>query len=411
MNRLVMLLLALSLPLAASADDWPRWRGINGDGQSAETGLLERWPAGGPKLLWAAGGLGKGWTSPSIADGKIFATGMVSGKGYLHCFDLTGKELWKVETGREWDGTSKWSFPGVHSTPTVVGEHLYLMSGYGVASCWKTADGAKVWEVDTFEVYGGRNIQWGISESPLIDGDYIYVTPGGPGASVVKLDRKTGKLVWKTSELSEKSAYCSPAIVKRGDTRVLVTMLENHVVGIDPANGKVFWKIPHRNRYAVHANTPLMTADGLLFCSSGYKQGSVAIQLSEDGKSAKVAWEKKILDCHFGGLVLIGNYVYATSSGRPKARVLCLDVTTGKSVAESRAVPKGAVIAAEGLLYCYGEDGTVALLKASSEGLESRGSFKITQGSGEHWSHPAISNGVLYIRRGSHLMAFDIKKK
>lgn len=393
--------------LPASADDWPRWRGPKGDGHGTETGLLQSWPAGGPQKLWSVSGIGTGWTSASIADGRVFVTGMKNGEGTLRCFDIKGKALWSASYGQEWDGTGRMVFPGAHSTPTIAGDHVYLITGYGVVWCFEAKTGKKAWSVDTFAVYGGRNIKWGIAESPLVDGDHVYATPGGPGASIVKLDRETGELVWKTTGLSEKSAYCSPTLIDQGGKRVLVTMLENSIVGVDDSNGKTLWKIPHRNRYAVHANTPLLASSGLLFANSGYGEGSLAIKLSDS--NAKPVWEKKTFDNHFGGNVIIGDVVYGTSDRRPRGRIMSLNVTTGEATGENRVMKKGSMVACDGRLYAYGENGVVALL--DPEGLRVVGQFKVTEGDGQHWAHPSISGGILYIRHGNALIAYDIKKK
>ncbi len=403
------LVIAFAVGTAAGAD-WPQWRGVNRDGKSAETGLLASWPEGGPKLLWAATeDLGKGFSSIVVTKGTIYTSGMLKGNiGHVFAFDLNGKCKWKSPYGPEWTK----SFPNSRTTPTPDGDRVYVMSGLGRIVCFNAAGGDERWAVDTAKVFGGRNITWGIAEAVLIDGNMAICTPGGPDATMVALDKMTGKTIWTTKGLSDKSAYCSPILIRDDKKNLLVTMTESHVVGIDAADGTVLWKEPYQGQCRAHPVNPLYH-DGQVFVTSGYNEGGMMLKLSPDGRGAKVLWKKKSFDTHHGGLVLVDGYLYGTSwDGNRDGNWMCLEWATGKVMYDTHWKCKGSMIFAEGKLYCYEEKGgTLALVKAAPTGFEVISSFQVPKGSGKHWAHPAIANGVLYVRHGEVLMAYDIAAK
>jgi len=390
-GNIVALFLAILLTASVCcADDWPQFRGPNRDGKSAETGLLQKWPEAGPRQLWYVEGLGIGFSSVAVADGLIYTTGMLGSEGFLFAYDLNGKLQWKVSYGPEWSRSHK----GTRTIPTVDGDRVYVFSGTGVLACFDAESGEKKWAVDTLEKFQGNNLMWGIAESVLIVGPCAICTPGGADASVVALDKMTGKTVWTSKGLSEKSAYCAPALIEISGVQLIVTMLQKSVVGLDAKTAKVLWKdnVKIGIGRANHPVTPLYH-DGCVYFTAGYDKGGVKYKLSPDGTEAIKMWEDETLDVHHGGV--------------------CLDWDTGKVMYEARwNSNKGAIIYADNMLYCYDENtGDVALVKASPESFEIVSSFRITRGSGMHWAHPAISDGRLYIRHGDVLMAYDIKGK
>ncbi len=388
---------------AAGGADWPQFRGPGRDGTSAETGLMKQWPQGGPAELWSCGGLGIGYSSAAVANGTVYTCGMIDGQGYLFAIDSRGKVKYKVNYGPEWDKAG--NSPGTRTTPTIDSERLYLMSGRGRIACYNAADGKRIWSVDTLEKFGGQNIRWGIAESVLIDGDKAICTPGGKDATVVALNKTTGETLWTSKGLSQLSAYCSPVLVERGGKRLILTLVEKALVGIDANTGQVYWTVPHQVSYDIQAVSPLYK-DGMVFVSNGYRHGSVGVALSADGTSAEQKWTEKSLDIHHGGAVLVDGKVHGSST---KGEWICLDPATGKVAFSDRLVGKGSVIYADGMLYGYGENGKVGLIKITPGGYELVSSFQIKKGSNEHWAHPAISDGRLYIRHGDVLMCYDIK--
>jgi outer membrane protein assembly factor BamB len=388
--------------------DWPHFRGPNRDGVSTESGLLNHWPKEGPRLLWSAEALGIGHSSVAVSKGTIYVTGMNDeNEGVLTAFDLVGKEKWKKTYGPEWTGGHK----GVRCTPTVTDGYVYIRTGVGRVVCLDAGSGELKWEVnDKLRFEGEYSGGWGYSDSILIDGDIVICSPGGPDATLVALDKSTGKTVWTSNGLSDSAAYCAPILIARGDSRQIVTVLKTSVVGLDPANGKTLWKQNYQGGRNISPNSPLY-ADGEIYITSGYDHGGLKVRLSEDGKQATRLWEDETLDTHHGGVVLVSGYIYGSNwLNNPKGQWVCLDWKTGKPQYETAwEGNKGSIITADGMLYCYGEDGIVALVKPDPKEFKIVSSFEITQGSDNHWAHPAISDARLYIRHGDALMVYDIK--
>ena len=393
------------------SDDWNEFRGPNREGKSAETGLLKKWPEGGPKLIWSVEGLGIGFSSVAVVDGFIYTTGMFGSEGFLFAYDLNGKLQWKVSYGPEWQRSHR----GTRTIPTVDNGRVYVFSGMGIMACFDAKTGEEKWAVDTLKKFQGKNIMWGIAGSVLIVGPNAICTPGGKDASVVALDKMTGQSVWTSKGLSEKSSYCSPALIETGGTELIVTMLERSVVGLDIKTGKVLWKDRINEGIGRHNHpvTPLYY-DGHIYITAGYEIGGVKYRLSANGTKITKKWEDATLDVHHGGVVLVDGYLYGANwTSNARGDWVCLDWDSGKVMYEAKwNGNKGSIIYADGMLYCYDENtGDVALVKASPKDFEIVSSFRITEGSGKHWAHPAISDGRLYIRHGDVLMAYDIKNK
>ena len=396
----VFVVLAVSV---AGAVDWPQFRGPTRDGLSPETGLMKKWPAGGPKELWSLDGLGVGFASVAVVDGMVYTTGLIGKEGILFAFDVEGKPKWKVVYGPEWTG----AHPGVHTTPTIDGDRLYLMSGMGRIACHNAKTGEHIWHRDTLQEFSGKNIRWGIAESVLIDGEKVICTPGGRGASVVALNKMTGQTIWTSKGLGEPSGYCSPIAVDAGSKRIVLTLLQQSLVGIDISNGKVLWTHPHKVRYDINAVTPAYI-NGKIYVTNGYRQGGSMFELSADGTSVEKKWSEKSLDVHHGGVVVVDGLIHGASTG---GTWYCLEPATGDVKFSAGLVGKGSVIYVDGLIYGYGENGKVGLIKINQDGYEMVSSFDVTKGTAEHWAHPAVSNGRLYIRHGDALMCYDIKEQ
>lgn len=394
-------------------DDWPQFRGLHRDGKSAETGLLWKWPEGGPKLLWSAGGLGKGFSSVAVADGLLYTTGMIDGEGLLFAFELNGKLRWKVSYGPEWTR----SHPGTRTTPTVEGDRIYVFSGVGLLACLNSKTGEKIWQVDTLNKFQGKNIRWGMTGSPLIDGPKVICTPGGKKGTMVALDKMTGGTIWATTGLNELSAYCSAILIERGHNRLLVTMIQKSIICVSADSGKLMWRVPYETSYDTAIVTPVYK-DGCIFVTSvvehEFTNGGIMLELSPDGSRVSEKWKTETLDCHHGGVVLVDGYLYGSNfKGIPRGDWVCLDWDSGAVMYEARwNGNKGSIIYADGRLYCYDENtGDVGLVKAKPAGFDIVSSFRVTSGGGKHWAHPVISDGRLYIRHGDALMAYDIKRK
>ena len=385
--------------------DWPQFRGQYRNGRATlESNLLQKWPDPGPPMLWSFEGLGTGFASVSVVGGTIYTTGMIEGKGYLSAINDNGKLKWKIEYGPEWTGPH----PGTRTTPTVDGDRLYIMSGHGRIACFNRHNGDLVWKVDTLEKFQGKNITWGIAESVLIDDDKVFCTPGGKNATIVALNKHTGQTIWTTKELSNLSAYCSPLLYKTPTKRLLFTMVRKLIVCVDSENGKVLWTIPHETRNDIAAVTPLRYCQGRVYFTS-HGTGGTMIRFPQDGANYTQLWSSPALDCLHGGIVYNLSNLYGSDRD---GNWVCQNISTGEVKFREKILDaKGSIIWADSKLYCYSEKGTLSLVEPGRDGMELISSFKITKGTGEHWAHPVVCNGRLYIRHGDVLMAFDIKKK
>jgi outer membrane protein assembly factor BamB len=258
-----------------------------------------------------------------------------------------------------------------------------------------------------FEKFEAGEVEWGIAESPLIDGDQIICTPGGSEANIVALDRYSGDTIWISKGHGDPSAYCSPVLVEYNNARLIVTMTAESILGVDAENGKVYWRVPQLQEFNIHADSPLFH-DGSIFCISGQdnSSGSVRLGLSPDAKNVKEVWRHSKADNLIGGVVLNNGYLYGSRYERDEW--FCVNWETGKIQYVSEAFGGGSIIVADDLLYCYSERGMLGLIKADATGFRVISKFKIKSGRGPHWAHPVIHKGRIYIRHGESLLAFDI---
>jgi len=385
-----------------AADNTSQWRGPNRDGKYPDTDLLRKWPAEGPTLKWSLDGLGDGYSSPAVTENLVIVTGMKEKRGFAFAFTMNGEQVWATEYGEEWYK----SYEGARTTPTVVGDLTYISSGMGNVTCLKTTTGEIVWQKNTKDLYDAEKIRWGLTESLLVYGDLVISTPGGKN-NMVAFNRFDGKQIWISTGSDESSAYCSPLLVDTGQTELIVTMTAKSIIAVDPFNGNLLWKHPHKTSYDINPNTPYYQ-DGNLYCVSGYGTGGVQLALAQDGNSVKEIWRDENLDIQMDGFIVHKDFIYGTSHKKPAWH--CLDWINGQEMWVEPGIGKANVIMAEELLYAYGENGVVALIEPSPKSYSEISSFKIEKGTNQHWAHLVIKNGLLFVRHGDVLMAFDIQK-
>ncbi len=434
--QLAVLMLSLSAPAPkgpGEAGDWPQWRGPNRDDVSKETGLLKTWPKDGPKLLWQTDKCGVGHGSPSVAAGRIYLMGGEDAdKGaneFLVCLDAKdASEIWRKPLDTA-EGTYIFGYGnGPRGTPTVDGEKVYVLGAKGDLRCFAAKDGALVWGKNLVKDFGGSmepKLSWGYSESVLIDGDRLLVTPGGPKGAVACLNKATGEPFWRSTDLKDFAGYSSIVINEVEGVKHYVQQTMDGVAGVG-VDGKLLWKQGDLNYKVAVIPTPILYKN-YVFVSSGYGAGCALIRLTKDGDGLKheVVYKKnKYIVNHHGGVVRVGEHVYAYSEG---GGFTCLEFTKSdtadgpKPVWQTRKedkVEKGAVIYADGSLYLYGEESaTVVKAAATPAGFKEEGRFtlpalgKLNNKKGKHWAHPVIANGKLYMRDNEMLMCFDLVGK
>ncbi len=412
MKKLLLLLVLFSLGLHGYMQTTAQWRGDARDGIYHETNLLKAWPAAGPVLLWKTLEIGNGYASPTFTTDRMFVAGEVDSTEYLFAFDLHGKLLWKADCGKEWVV----SYQGARCAPTVAGDLVYVCSGLGNLSCMDVKTGERKWFADMCHDLHGRFTRYGQAESPVVEGDKVFLVTGGADTSVVALNRFTGRTAWVCKAHPEVPGYNSPYLVRLKERNVLVTFTAYTMLGIDAANGQLLWmhdqdNIPVDQRAPgngdTHSNTVLYE-NGFIYYIAGDGNCAVKLRLSDDGKKITQEWRNKAIDNYMGGFVKVGNYLYSCLS--EKKQLVCVDAGTGQ-VTDSLKCGAGSIIWADNLLYYYNQRGEMKLVKPDPKKLEVLSSFKISDGTKEHFSHPVIHKGVLYIRHGKALVAYDIRRK
>ena len=386
-----------------------QWRGTNRDGIYNETNLLKTWPQNGPGLLWFTEEIGNGFAAPVVTPEKILVNGEADGNSFLFAFDLKGKMLWKSPNGKEFMGNGfSASYPGARSTPTVVDDLVYTMSGKARLACFELATGKEKWAVDLLRDLGGLDNEFGFSESPLIDGELVFCFPGGAVNNMVALNRFTGKMIWTSRAMADTTSFVSPLLISLPTRKILVTMSRHYIFGLDAKNGELLWsqKIDNYKYDGDHCNTPVFS-DGMLYYCTAEENGNgmVKLELSPDGKKVKELWRNKDAANGFGGFVKSGNYLFLATA---KKQLVCLETEKGSVVSTLRP-NSGSIVFADSRLYCYNDNGDMKLIAFENNKLTELNKFKVDKGTREHFSHPVIAGGVLYIRHGMALMAYKIR--
>lgn len=386
-----------------------QWHGPNRDGIYPEKNLLKTWPESGPEMLWLAEGIGHGYSAPVIADNQLFINGEKDSISHVFAFDLKGKLLWKSPNGKEFFGKGySATYPGSRSTPTVYDNLVYVCSGLGRIACFEATSGKERWAVEMVRDLGGRFNAFGFSESLLVDEKYAYCTPGGEESNITALDRLTGKVVWTSKAMSDLPSYISPVIINLPERKILLTLSREYLFGLDIRNGALLWshKVDSVKWDGDHCNTPLYS-DGFIYSSTGEDNGNglYKLALSPDGKSIKEIWRNRDVKNYFWGFVKINERLYCTSHNK---KMLSVDIHTG-TVVDSLSNLRGGIIYADDRLYCYSDNGSMNLIDPTDSRMKVVSKFKIEKGTQQHFAHPVIANGVLYIRHGDALMAYQIK--
>ncbi|MDR1718760.1 MAG: PQQ-like beta-propeller repeat protein, partial [Dysgonamonadaceae bacterium] len=354
----VLLLLCASCTQVAMNEN-SQWRGSDRSGFYKETGLLKAWPADGPQMLWSIDGLGEGYTSVAAANDRLYITGMIDSVGYLYVIDTHGKLLQKKEYGLEWNA----NFNGARSTVCVNDGKLYIFSGRGVLYCFEDVTLNLLWSKDIQKDFDGTNLKFGMTESPLIVGETLFLTPGGEKNNMVALNKHTGETIWSSTGIGKPSTYCSPQYISDLNVPVVVTAIDSNLVAFNAQTGAMLWEVDQKNPHGHSPNTPIYEKN-LLFSVSGGGIGSVQYRLNQDGTIAEKMWTNE-MDSKHGAAVKVGDYVYG--SGERNRYWYCIDWRTGETKYKDNSIGVGNIIAADGMLYCYSDKGEIALVEATPE--------------------------------------------
>ena len=387
-------------------DDWPQWRGPDRDGVSAETDLLTTWPDDGPRKLWEQSA-GAGYSSLAIAGVRVFTLMQDGDAEAVVCWDAdTGKELWRFRYPARYQNAYG---DGPRSTPTVAGNLVYTVGGTGILHCLKThpesADGEVVWRKDLLAEFGAENLKWGVSFSPLVEGDLVYTNPGGlNGNSLAAFDKLTGELRWKN--LDDPAGYSSPIAATIAVIPQIIFFTGAGLVGVAPGDGKLLWRFPWETSYGCNIATPIAFRD-YVFISSGYNRGCAVVHIEKQRDAtleARRVYENKRMCNHFPSSVYHKGFLY----GFNESFLTCMEFKTGAVPWRQRDFGKGSLLIAGDRLIILGENGKLALAEANPVAYREIASFQLPER--KYWTVPALAHGRLYVRDESKVVCLDLSK-
>jgi len=401
-----------------SAEDVTRFRGENSQGKFNEPGLLDSWPEDGLKPEWTIDYLGAGWSSVVKVKDRLYLSCLDSEdsrKESVVCMDLNGNKIWQKATGTIWRGdhTSPRTTPTFVAGGNAADDKLFVLSGMGELFCLAATDGNVLWQKDVAETYETRYGNWGIAENVAAKDGKVFVTAGGNKALAVAFNIADGSVAWEAEPLDDRCAFVTPVLYENK----LITVTAKYVAMIDTETGELIWKDDFLEasggsvgRMAgIHCNAPIIKGNQF-FVTQGYGQGCAMYEFLPDGKGAKLLWGNRGIDTHHHGVVEVEGRIYGSNF---RGQWVCIDWNTGDTVYSEgwEGRRKGVTILADGKLFLYEEgQGTMAVAKPGDT-FEIISSFPIDFGTAEHWAHPVISSGVLYVRHGNSLAAYDITKK
>ena len=384
----------------ARPDDWPQYRGPNFSGISRETGILKAWPASGPKVMWKTD-LGDGYSGLVVVGGKLFTMYAADGNEYLGCFEAgTGKPVWKLRVD---SNRSDEMGDGPRSTPTVDGEMVYAVGAKSLLVAAKAASGTKVWGKDLKAEFGAKVPRWGSSGSPLVDGDLVVVDAGGgPGKSLVALDKKTGATRW--TSYTDKPGYSTPLPVTILATRQILSFAGSSLVSVSAADGTVLWSVPWPTDYDVNAAMPVFIPPDKVFISSSYDTGGAvyAVKRSGNKMEAEEVWKSRQMKNHFNSSIYQEGHLYGFDDGTLK----CIEAATGAEKWRQRGFAKGSLLLADGHLIVLSEAGLLALVEATPEAYKEKARAQVLEG--RTWTMPTLAGGKLYLRNQKVMVALDL---
>lgn len=388
-----------------AAGSWPEFHGPDRDNISKETGLLKKWPADGPKLIWKFSKLGTGYALVSVADGLIFTSGEVAGKQMVVALTLEGKPAWRTPNGESWTG----AYPGARTTPTYRDGVVYQMNAHGRLAAFQAKTGKEIWAVELAKRFDVDPIRWAMAENVVVEGDTVLCAPGGRKGRVAALDKATGKTVWANTEFEERPAYCSPIVAEHKGVRQMITLMAASIVSVDVKTGKLLWRREHATKEDQNIVTPIYH-DGCVYASSGHSTGGRLMRIADDSRSVKDVWLSSDQDnCH-GGVILYEGHFYGSGCRLYRKGLVCVELAGGKTVWNEPKMSKVSMAYADGMLYCLDDKGKLSLLKADPAGCKIAGQFELPRkGKTKTLSHPVICGGRLYVRHWDELFVYDIR--
>jgi outer membrane protein assembly factor BamB len=393
--------------------DWPQFQGPDRNAVSPETGLNWDWKGSPPKVLWKVP-LGSGYSSLAIIGDRLYTTAKRGNRDFVVCLDAKdGREAWSYDAAPTYLDKQRQG-AGPRATPVLHDGKLYCLFGMGELICL-TADGKRIWEVNIFRDTGARSqagefYYWGVSFSPLVEGDLVIVQPGGTkGNSVAAYHRETGKRVWMAGD--DPLGYASPIAITVDKQRIIVCPTGRSILGLDPTKGTVLWRYAFGNQFNATGATPVWK-DNVLFVSAAYGAGSAALELtpSTDRWRVRAIWQgNKNLQSLFATPIVLDGQVYACHGDLSAFQLRCLDLKTGKESWSERVSERYSLLGVDKHLLVWGERGSLIALNATPDAFTVVGELPnlLTYKS---WAMPALADGRLYLRDEKQALCLDLRR-
>ncbi len=392
--------LLITFSISAQAQ-WYQWRGEDRNGICQETNLFKSWPEDGPQLVWAKDSLGDGFSSTIATNKTLYTMGKIDSLEILSALDYKGKVLWQTVVGRAKKGNS---WPQSRCTPTFNNNRIYTITVNGDVACVDAKTGKINWQT-SYEDFGsiGFDLEnFGITESPLIVDEKLILTPCGNKTTIVALDKTTGDVIWQSESLNDSTSFTSPVLISAKSKKAIFASSYKHDLLVDCKDGKILWKDSHNSCMVPQV------IDNKIYLTGGYHHYGKMLQWNDINEKPEIIWTDSIKANELGGSILYKDMLIV--SGNSKG-VFCLDSKTGKTLSSVNSMNSCNFMVADEMLYCYESKGNrVRLLKANDNVLESVGSFRTSAGKGPTIAHLSIADGLLLVRRGNVLMAYNIKK-
>lgn len=399
----------LSVGPAAGNQGWTQFRGPDRANISHETGLIKDWNQSPPKLLWTARGLGEGYSSVSLSDNLVFTMGTKDNEEAIFALDVnTGQIVWSQSNGTIFQNNQG---NGPRSTPTIDGNLLYALGANGSLACLSTKEGNVEWTKNILQEFSASNIVWGISESPLIDGEKLICTPGGQGATMVALNKQDGNMIWKSAVPGNPQAgYASAIKINTGGVEQYVAFTHAGIMGIEAKTGTPLWGNDRAANKTANCSAPVFYPEmNSVFYASGYGTGGALLRLNaaQNRVTAQLGFFTPDMKNHHGGMVQVDGYLYGSSD---PGVLTCINLRNGETVWQDRSVGKGALTCADGHIYMRSEKGPVALVEVNPKAYVEKGRFEQPQRSGKPaWPHPVVADGKLFLRDQDLLLCYDVR--
>lgn len=406
MRKMFTLLIVLVAVAPLRGADWPNWMGPMRNGTSPETGLLTTWPAEGPKVLWKVAG-GDGYSSVAVADGRAITQVQHDGDEFVLALDAAkGTKLWETKVAAAYKNMYG---NGPRATPSIVGKLVYTQSPTGPLTCLDAEKGTIVWTVNLLKEFGAKNISWGLSASPVVDGDLVYAIPGANGAGVAAFNKTTGKLAWKTGD--DHAAYASPVPLSIGGQKRVVFFTAAGVLAVSADEGKELWRLPWKTEFDCNIATPLLIGNDLLFVTSGEEVGCAMYKLSAG--DPELVWESKggksVMMNYWANAVHLDGYLYGLSGEfNKRIHLNCVDLKTGKLMWSKEDFGKGSLTLADRHLFITTKKGDLVLVQPNPTKYEEKARVTILA---ENRTVPTIAGKRLYLRDRQDIYCLDIAGK